>query len=57
MKRFCRKGIPLKYRSTVWMKLSKADENMKNNPSAYKTAASCDPPSNLLNVILAGMSH
>ncbi|VDL91749.1 unnamed protein product [Schistocephalus solidus] len=54
LKRFCRKGIPSEFRSHVWMNLSGADKEMKENPNVYKSASGLQPAKEFNTTILAG---
>ncbi|KAM7539570.1 hypothetical protein Aperf_G00000044434 [Anoplocephala perfoliata] len=53
LKRFCRKGIPAKFRPHVWMTLSGAYNMMRENPEVYKNVSSAQPPQHILKTIMA----
>ncbi|VDN12107.1 unnamed protein product [Dibothriocephalus latus] len=55
VKRFCRKGIPSEFRSHVWMTLSGADKEMKENPNVYKSACGLQPAKEFNTTILADL--
>ncbi|BHF61180.1 Growth hormone-regulated TBC protein 1 [Sparganum proliferum] len=55
VKRFCRKGIPSEFRSYVWMTLSGADKEMKENPNVYKSASGLQPAKEFNTTILADL--
>ncbi|VDD81607.1 unnamed protein product [Mesocestoides corti] len=55
LKRFCRKGVPAEFRSHVWMTLSGAYEEMRQNPTVYQVASKAEPPKKIFTAIMADL--